>query len=193
MKRILWPVMPLVLLLVTGGCGGGGGGEDDEDTATDTVDDAVDTGTDPGDDTDIPPDSETDTSGDPVTDTGEDSEEDVPEDTAGETPPSGIVGDPCGGDDDCTSTVGTDPYCLEEITTGGGTLEFPNGYCTASCTRDGGECGSGAVCERMGGGGSPRRCFKECTDDADCRETEGYICNEFWSGNSGCIPDFGGP
>ncbi len=187
MKLTLLPVMPLALLLALGGCGGKVKNDNDEDATTDAVDDSVDMGTDPGDDTVIPPDAEEDTTADPVAD----AEEDSVEDTTADSPSSGIVGDPCGIDGDCTSTVGTDPFCLDEVTTGDGTIEFPNGYCSASCTRDGDECGEGAVCERLGGYGSPRMCFKECTDDTDCRDSEGYVCNEFWSGNSGCTPDLG--
>lgn len=181
-----WPIALLTLVFLLGGCGGGGGKDDDGDTGVDTEDDNVDTTTEPEDDP--TPDTEPDPTGDPVTDTAEEVEEDVVEETAAdaeeETPSSGVVGDPCTDADDCTSTLGIDPYCLEDVRISGGTVTLTGGYCTARCTDSGGECGTGAVCLRMGG---TRRCFKECTVDGDCRESEGYECWESWTGDLICM------
>jgi hypothetical protein len=173
-------------LIVLGGCGGNSKNGEDEDTSIDTPSDSMDTGTDPVDDVE-PGDTETDTAGDTVTD--------APVDTTGDAPTSGLVGDPCTEDGDCEDTLGTEPFCLEDIPMGpGGTLEFPGGYCSATCTPDGGECGDGAICFGGGGPTSTRRCYKECTDDSDCRESEGYECHELWGGMGFvCWPVMTGP
>lgn len=68
------------------------------------------------------------------------------------------VGSRCRVDDDC----GTRPYSCQ---TGS-----PGGYCVRDCTLDG-DCPTDAAC--AGG-----KCRRKCTETAQCRSAEGYVCRD---------------
>jgi hypothetical protein len=51
----------------------------------------------------------------------------------------------------------------------------PNGYCTfEACVRNG--CGDDSICIFFDEDIS--YCMKSCTDDADCRTDDGYVCRD---------------
>lgn len=79
-------------------------------------------------------------------------------------PATGTTGAPCTEDSDC---VEPNTLCLRD--------GFPGGYCTIMfCGTFGDPCGTGGACAPLPGRGP--FCFRTCTDDADCREAEGYAC-----------------
>lgn len=82
----------------------------------------------------------------------------------------GAVGDPCAGDEDCALPA---DLCL----TG-----FPAGYCSASCDMNAtAPCGAFAACfclRRGADGCLEAQCFRTCYAYSDCREAEGYVCEE---------------
>jgi|GEM_PF-823511 len=82
-------------------------------------------------------------------------------DTSGDTTVStSKVGAACSGDADC----GPDGVCLE----------LPAGYCsTSECDTAG--CPAGASCWGLGDSGS--FCLKDCAGSADCRGSDGYVCD----------------
>jgi hypothetical protein len=73
------------------------------------------------------------------------------------------VGDPCAIDSDC----GPGRVCLLRIV-GGGTLDFPGGYCTQSCRAT--ACPTGSVCQLLG---AVPLCVSACPP-TQCRQ--GYRC-----------------
>ncbi len=85
------------------------------------------------------------------------------------------TGDSCLLDSECISD-NADGICLENDGL------FPNGYCSQFCDTAGGTgvaagCNAGDVCEFIGG--TTNICFKSCTADTDCRDSEGYECDQF--------------
>lgn len=80
------------------------------------------------------------------------------------------VGGPCTDDAECPTDLGFGRQCaLSYMET-----EFPGGYCTTRCF-DAPSCDEGSVCWD-GGGFVDRYCLRRCRTDADCRESEGYVC-----------------
>lgn len=69
-------------------------------------------------------------------------------------------------------------------------FEFPNGYCTATCTPGGGECPAGSSCFETYGKltSASHNCIKDCATPADCRAVEGYSCLPVNNGKLGCFP-----
>jgi hypothetical protein len=99
----------------------------------------------------------------------------------------GNIGAACMSTAQCTAIPGS--MC---ITTLGGFVTLPGGYCSASCTVAVG-CGPDATCLAFGGGTG--QCVATCITDAECRTSEGYTCRALPFGGTGerlCIPGFGG-
>jgi hypothetical protein len=186
-----------VLLLgawMLAGCGADGGpgfdGNGDADAPPDVSPDRVD----------VPPDTpETDVPGD----SGDDPDEDPAADAAGDVPTdeggdavsdaagdcvarsTGVVGEACAVEADCSGVPAASDavICFTELTVPGTTLTvpFPCGYCTAMCTSDT-ECGgypNGVCAQDVFTGAIIRMCLKPCSTDSDCRDDEGYTCNDF--------------
>lgn len=62
---------------------------------------------------------------------------------------------------------------------------FPGGYCTQDCLQR--PCPGDAYCVSEG---STRYCVRRCTDDAECRGAEGYVCvRPSPTLPRGCLPD----
>lgn len=81
----------------------------------------------------------------------------------------GDVGAPCLGESDCDFGEGAD--CI---------VDWPGGYCSRDCTLDG-RC-NGASCEGFDdcGNGAPcGLCLVTCATASQCRQNEGYICDDF--------------
>ncbi len=132
--------------------------------------------------------------GDDDTGPGEDAASDVtdwdaavpdaaPEDAEqvdGGTTSGGKPGDPCWVDDDCQ-----DGTCWTA-----GRHGFPGGYCVVEgCTE--GTCPEGSSCFQFTDG--VNRCLPTCGDDSDCRQDEGYVCDDHqtcWPG-TGTVPPGG--
>lgn len=112
---------------------------------------------------------------------------------AQDLPPDGVVtsgatGDPCAAPTDCTAIPASSKICLTNI---GSWFTFPGGYCSASCTAPA-ECGENGNCISIPYLGS--FCVRLCSDDADCRVSEGYGCSEIpymSDGNTYCLPSLG--
>jgi Cys-rich repeat protein len=77
-------------------------------------------------------------------------------DSAGTAAGTSPVGGACASDADCLSGL--------SCSTGD-----PGGLCTKSCKSDA-DCGTGGVCN------SESECYAGCTTNADCRNSEGYVC-----------------
>jgi len=101
-------------------------------------------------------------------------------------PPSTLanvnLGAACTTDTDCDSVAGANGHCAKE----GGEAYFTGGYCMSfGCTPADAEAGTPDTCA-VGGG----RCFilseyavgafciKSCTASAECREDDGYTCDD---------------
>ena len=98
----------------------------------------------------------------------------------------GLTGDPCAEPDQCNCIPSDSRECLTTI---GGYLSFPGGYCSARCTSPT-ECGSGAHCAEVYPGTS--YCLKVCTSAAQCRMAEGYTCARIPMSSDTrtyCLPD----
>jgi cysteine-rich repeat protein len=88
------------------------------------------------------------------------------------TPGAGIVGSPCDAINDCQSTAGNDPFCIEE-----NQFDFPLGYCSEFCDVNIQDCSAGAIClDAIGAGPTAGLCFDSCTVNSDCRP--GYTCQD---------------
>jgi len=100
----------------------------------------------------------------------------------------GVVGSGCSGDAACSGVTGG--MCITSL---GGFLTLPGGYCSASCTTSA-MCGAGATCLSLGFGGGAGQCVATCATSADCRVSEGYACQAIPFGGVGrvCVPPFGG-
>ena len=151
----------------------------DEDTATDSAVDSNDLVGDTASDADDVPDGIPDPTTEPPVDTHEvtpDTPADVPVE-----PGSGAVGDACASASDCG---GTAPNCMTDIY---GMITFPNGYCSGDCLTDA-DCGDGGTCFDVMG--YMQFCMKDCEDNSDCRESEGYSCSEvpYIGGGPFCLP-----
>lgn len=80
------------------------------------------------------------------------------------------VGEPC------TTTVDCGTYSRDACNSEVGD-QFPGGYCTMEPCDDIQVCSPGATCVAMPY--ETPACFLSCTDDADCRVDEGYVCQLF--------------
>ena len=145
---------------------------------------------------DVPPDIAPDIVPDIVPDVPPDIAPDIVPDPWPDTPPDvmpdgatgRVVGDPCRRDFQCDGVPGTGRMCLTNLY---GYVDFPGGYCSASCT-SGTECGVGASCVSLYG--FMTLCLKNCTTFFDCRYSEGYTCSSVGSGSpTFCIPPLPGP
>ena len=76
----------------------------------------------------------------------------------------------------CTSTVdcGSDSRAACQTEAGDG---YPGGYCFMEPCDDIKVCPAGSTC--VAPGGETPGCFKACATDADCRGTDGYVCQLF--------------
>ncbi|MGH7284274.1 MAG: hypothetical protein ACRELY_22330 [Polyangiaceae bacterium] len=76
----------------------------------------------------------------------------------------------------CTTTIdcGSDARSACNNAAGDG---YPGGYCFMEPCDDVQVCPPGATCVSLGG--ETPGCFKTCTVDADCRVSEGYVCQLF--------------
>lgn len=62
---------------------------------------------------------------------------------------------------------------------------FPGGYCTQDCLAQ--PCPADSFCLSEG---AVRYCIRRCTDDAECRSAEGYVCTRpSPTTPRGCLPD----
>ncbi len=140
---------------------------------------------------DMPMDTWMDVPMDTMVDGPTDTRPDWPFDTGSDIPPDatgGIVGDPCASSASCTGVPGSGRMCLTNVF---GYLEFPGGYCSATCT-SAADCGPGGACVSVLFG---RYCLEACSSWFECRMSEGYSCRSlFGSGSTYCLPPFpGGP
>ncbi len=76
----------------------------------------------------------------------------------------------------CTSTIdcGSDPRAACNTEAGD---NYPGGYCTMEPCDDIQLCPPGGTCVALGG--ETPSCFQACSTDADCRTSEGYVCQLF--------------
>jgi hypothetical protein len=109
---------------------------------------------------------------------------DTTSDTSPDTTAGSIVGDPCTSVAQCMEVPGTGRLCLTTIA---GYMDFPGGYCSASCTSSA-DCGTNAACVDVMGYGL--YCLERCSSDFGCRYLEDYAC-ETLSTAAGlyCVPD----
>lgn len=184
MKRTLLTCLALILALGLGACSDDNGGSEDigqDETTTDLVQDEV-TSDVPEISPDLP--TEPDVVEDPTPDP------DALDTPAEEVPPGdGAVGDPCTSVADCGDYPATARQCMTDIS---GFIEFPGGYCTATCTSEA-ECGDGADCVSII---IADFCLKLCDNSSDCRVAENYECAEIpliGDGTTYCIPQFDVP
>jgi hypothetical protein len=108
--------------------------------------------------------------------------------TSPESSGSGNIGDPCTQDSDC----GVNQFCMKESermmfpfpnSTGFGP---PKGYCSQNCGMAQ-NCPSGSECYSLGAAAGI--CLKTCKNNADCRQSDGYNCeNEPKSQKDLCFP-----
>jgi len=100
---------------------------------------------------------------------------------------NGAIGDPCTDASDCAAPQSLTADCMTAVAI----IQFKNGYCTASCTppanNDPDPCGAGAICSGFSGQG---KCFKTCSGDEDCRQADGYTCQDPGGaiGQTVCLP-----
>jgi hypothetical protein len=97
------------------------------------------------------------------------------------TPGANPPGDPCVSNNDCAATNG-DPFCLDEIVGG-----FPGGYCSEGCVVDA-DCPAGSSCffqDSVTNGGLCLDLCDPANGDADCREAEGYTCQNGGNDDAG--------
>jgi hypothetical protein len=80
------------------------------------------------------------------------------------------IGTPCSTTNDC----GTDPRSACNTAAGD---HYPGGYCFMEPCDDVNICPAGATCVAIGG--ETPGCFQECMTDADCRSSDGYVCQVF--------------
>jgi hypothetical protein len=104
----------------------------------------------------------------------------LPECVPGVTP----VGDACLLNTDCTSVTGHDPLCVAEALN----PSFINGYCSEFCNLLADDCGSGGLCVNVGWPNDQGLCAFVCGGDADCRQADGYGCQDFGLGSTVCWP-----
>lgn len=123
-----------------------------------------------------------------ATDTGNPSSDTQVNDTTG---PSDTLTDTGG----ATSVVGaactSDAQCGENGTC---ITDLPGGYCAIAGCSDAAPCPDGASC--WGFGESGNFCIKDCTSGNECRQAEGYICDQdstCWPASSGGASPVGGP
>ncbi len=99
----------------------------------------------------------------------------------GVTTGKSAVGGPCWEDDDCEGEA----VCWTTAEDG-----FPGGMCVIEdCTA--GSCPDGSACFEFTDGGT--RCIQSCTTDEECRQEEGYVCDDgtaCWYG-TGTVPPGG--
>ena len=86
------------------------------------------------------------------------------------SPAQAAIGTRCGSTVDC----GTDPRSACATESGDG---YPGGYCSMEPCDDVHICPPGATCVAIGN--ETPACFKSCSSDADCRASEGYVCQLF--------------
>lgn len=103
----------------------------------------------------------------------------------------GEIGDPCSAHGDCIPPAGLTAECMTVIGEGFLQVEFPGGYCSADCTP--GEpdpCAPGGVCVDLQ---IASKCLEPCQQNSDCRETEGYECDDpmNMAGQTVCVPPIG--
>src|SRR5690606_21291797 len=95
------------------------------------------------------------------------------------TPPKGDAGARCSRNTDCS-------FGLTCLTDG-----FPGGYCSAlDCEQTGcpaNTFGASAPCAHLDEDRTTTACVQGCSSDAQCRQTEGYVCADL-EGVSGCMP-----
>lgn len=144
-------------------------------------------------DTDVPnTDNDNDAGADAAADTSEEASIEAGAEAAAEaaadgeadadaSAPTGGPGAACWTDDDCEG----DAVCWTADEEG-----FPGGYCVIEGC-DANSCPDGSGCFEFSDGVS--RCIPVCETDADCRESEGYVCDEYdtcWIG-VGTVPPGG--
>ncbi len=105
---------------------------------------------------------------------------------------TGEVGEACGDVSQCTGITNGTAECLTSV---GGYLNFPGGYCTGSACTVGSACDSGTgTCVDLY---LAQYCLKVCTSATECRTGEGYDCTQMPGGQAGdpmyCMPPTGGP
>ena len=92
------------------------------------------------------------------------------------------VGAACETTDDCGPELGC-------ISTGFG---YPGGYCMKSCATDTdcpqGQTWSSSCCPADIAELAQPVCTRDCVNDGDCREAEGYVCEPFDTDKFGCLP-----
>ena len=76
----------------------------------------------------------------------------------------------------CSSTIECGGDSRAACATASGDA-YPGGYCTMEPCNDIEVCPAGATCVAIGG--EVPACFKACQSDAECRVSEGYVCQLF--------------
>ena len=106
-------------------------------------------------------------------------------DDASQPTHQGGIGSACTEDMDCFNVgQGT---CYTTLQSGFVSYTLPGGYCTKMCNANAStdECGTGATCVGMG---SDAACVKTCGTNADCREDDGYGCQDLPLAGKVCLP-----
>jgi hypothetical protein len=94
----------------------------------------------------------------------------------------GKVGAPCTADMECMAN-GASRTCLSEYVLQPA-LILPGGYCTTLCDV-GLMCEAGSACITIPLGFSVVfACMRECRSNSDCRQAEGYTCNQPFTSNT---------
>jgi hypothetical protein len=107
----------------------------------------------------------------------------------------GVIGDACSGTPDCGGVTGAG-LTAECLTSLGGFITMPGGYCTSTCTAPANP-GDPDACTAVGGvcmnAMMASYCVKPCEDASDCREGEGYTCaaNPMGGEDTYCLPPMG--
>jgi hypothetical protein len=93
--------------------------------------------------------------------------------------PAGRTGAACATSEDCSTSGLAADQGVECLTDFRGAIQFPEGYCAASCDA-GLVCPQGASCLQGIG------CLDQCTKSSDCRA--GYHCTPLGEGEYACFP-----
>ena len=106
----------------------------------------------------------------------------------------GDIGSPCASNADCTVVPGSECF----LTIGGGpvpSITFPGGFCSKACDASSSElqCGARGSCAstQLSDGKTSVTltiCTVTCAKDDECRQADGYQCNQLLPGIGVCAP-----
>ncbi len=86
------------------------------------------------------------------------------------------IGEACSELEQCDPPEGLVPECVKEVGEEIYAMQFPGGYCSSRCTiGDPDPCEPDGICVSLM---MQRYCLKKCDVNSDCREDEGYVCDD---------------